>query len=454
MKQLKVIGILVAVVAVCTGGYLVANHYLTDKEEKKEAETKPVTLLQFDSTKVTGLKVDGDEGAFDFQYINGKWELTSKEFEINDFAVSAICNYMSDLNSLKVIDKNPADTSAFGFDDPITLSCTLQDGSAHTLLIGDATPTYEAYYVKLPDENTIYTVDYVYGSVFCASRDTLKNTYFFDVFSSEITDLALARDGKTIYDIAKKDTGWTMNKPLSYQANSAKVTALLDSFTRATVSAFLTEHAEDLATYGLDNPAYEIVAKTENKETTICVGDMISSNEDETMAYGMFKENGQVFMFTKADLSFIEGSTVDLMYPYIYTPNVEDVKEISVKSKDINTTIAMQVDNGIYTFDGTNIPSDDTDGVALFENFYRGIMTLGMSDVDPDATPSGEAEMTITYSLNSGATETISLIPASDTTYWVMRNDSYTGLVTRKKYLTRNGSIEPTYDALKRYVES
>ena len=455
MKQLKVIGILAGVVAVSCVGYYFIDKQLTEKEKLERADSTPVQLVSFDSEQVKTLSLKNSGDSYEFLYENGGWSITNQSFEINIYSVSAICSYLADLSSEQTITQAPDDLGVYGLDDPIQVSCTLTDGSAYTILVGDVTPVQNAFYAKLPDSDTVYTIDYISGSFFSASRNSLKNTYLFDVYSSEITHFSLERGDSVIYDLRYDSTnGWKMHAPLEFDGYTAQINTTLDTFTRINIAAFLEDEPDDLSRYGLDDPYCKLIAETENKSTTILVGDMISADENETMAYGMFVESNQIFMFTRADISFIDDETVDKIYPYIYSADTADVASVMVDCNEVQATLDIDLDNEVYTIDGVTIDPEDEDGVTAYQNFYRGVAMLAISDVKPDAVPSGDAEISITYTMENGDKVKIELIPETDTTYWVMQNGSYTGLITRKKYITRSGSIVPTYELLQEYLDT
>jgi len=455
MKQLKVIGILAGIVALSGVGYYFIDQQLTEQEKLERADSTPVSLFSFDSEQVKTIHISNPEGDFNFSYDNGSWDITNQDFTINIYSISAICSYFSDLSSVQTITENPKDLAAFGFDQPITLTCTMTDGKTHTLLVGSPTPVNDAYYAKLPDSDTIYTIDYISGSFFSASRNSLKNTYLFDVYASEITRFSLERGDKVIYDLRYDHTnGWNMAAPLEFEGYTAQINNMLDSFTRINVIAFLEEKPDDLSRYGLDNPYCKLIAETADQSTTILVGDMISPEDDETIAYGMFEESKQIFMFTRADIAFIDDETVDKIYPYIYSAEINEVAKLDVDCNEVQATLDLDYDNMIYKIDGVTIDPEDKDGVTAYQNFYRGVATLAISDVKPDAVPEGEAEIAITYTYENGEEVKHELIPETDTTYWVMQNGSYTGLITRKKYITRSSSIVPTYALLQEYLDT
>lgn len=458
MKQLKVIGIMVGAVVLLTGSYLLVNARTEKREKQAAAESAPVQLVSFDRDLASKMLITNEEGEFAFTYADGTWELDSQEFEINAYAVSTVCNYMSNVSSLKTVEKDCENLSKYGLDKPITVTVTTSDGNTYTLLVGDPTPTNESFYVMLPDQDAVYTIDYDTGAVFCVSRDTLKDLYLFNVNSTEVTHFALKRDGATIFNLDhtnEVENAWKMNAPITADANSATLSDTLDGFVRVTVATHIAEHPDNLATYGLDKPKYEVEVSTASKTRSIAFGNMISANDDERYIYGYFTDTKQVFTIDKEALGFLEAKTVDYLYPYIYTPEISNIKTVDVQCLDTKTKLEIDYSAEKFVVDGTTFASDDEDGMQYFYNLYRSIAMLEISDLNPDAVPdtTKEAVATITYTMQDASQVVITLLPASDTTYYVMKDGVYTQLMTRKRYLTDTGSITQRYNELQKYLK-
>ncbi len=457
MKQLKVICIMVSAVVLLTGSYLLVNARTEKREKQEAAEAAPIKLVSFDRDLATKMLISNEEGEFAFTYANGSWELDSQEFEINAYAVATVCNYMSDVSSLKTVEKDCKNLSKYGLDKPITVTVTTSDGNTYTLLVGDPTPTHESFYVMLPDQDRVYTIDYDTGAVFCVSRDTLKDLYLFNVNSTEVTHFSLKRDGTTIFNLdhTNGENAWKMNAPITADANSATLSDTLDSFVRVTVAAHIAEKPDNLATYGLNKPKYEVEVGTASKTRSITFGNLISDNDDERYIYGYFTDTKQVFTIDKEALGFLEAKTVDYLYPYIYTPEINNIQTIDVQCLDTKTKLEIDYPNKKFVVDGTSFAADDEDGMQYFYNLYRSISMLEISDLNPDAVPdtTKEAVATITYTMRDASQVVITLLPASDTTYYVMKNGVYTQLMTRKRYLTDTGSITQRYNELQKYLK-
>lgn len=454
MKQGKIIALLAGAVVLLTGGYLALRFKNEEKTRQKEQQEAPVQLLSFDGDTTASLTVKNEEGTFRFLFQDQTWVLDGNDFVANPYSISAICSYMSSLSSVKTIAKDVTDLSPYGLADPVELTAVTDNGNSYQLLVGDPTPTNESYYAMLPGGNTVYTIDYTSGSVFRATKNTLKNRYLLDAYSTEITEFSLERQGQLIYSMTHSDAmQWVIDQPIQWQGYTSNINEVLDTFVRATATAYIDENPGDLSQYGLDQPSYRIHAKTETKEATVLLGKMVSDAENEISIYGMIQESGQVFYMTKAALNFLDDDLLSVAYPYVYNPDAATVKQLVVDLGDVQATLELDTQNKKYSCNGVDISDMGDAATEAFQSFYQAVATMGLSQVDPDAKPEGEAAITFTYTLQSGEVNRVELIPASDTTYWIMKNGTYTNFMTRKKILNVTGGIFSSYETLQKAIQ-
>ena len=438
--------------------YFIIDQMKGEWEEEKSLSTAPVQLFNFDTDSVFKMTIDNDEGNFTFEFENSLWKMTEGgDFEINSYVISTILNYMSSLQSESTVTTTPKNLAAYGFDNPVEISCYLEDSTVMTLVVGSATPTGEAFYVKLPQSDTIYTVDYSYGGIFCASKDTLKNTYILDTYSSYVDYLYLEEDGKVIWDVSKDSEGsWSITKPIIYEVMASNVNAYLDDLVRVNVSSFVEENPENLEIYGLDNPTYRLKmhATDNNGEEISCdviFGKMTLDRDDATDIYGMFVDTKQVFTVSKSDMVILGCTTSDILYPYIHYEDVEDINHIYVKTQTFEADLGIDYENEHYTFNDIVIEDLGDTVLSEYRNFYTSMTQLCMESVDVEAQPEGEAEISILYTRNSDPTEVlIELIPSKTESniYYVMEDGEYKGFTVRQRTLELTNGLFTRYDNL------
>lgn len=470
MKQLKwVIALVSAAIVLCIV-YFIVDARLSDREERAKVGAAK-TLFSFNSSDVTKVAITNEEGYFCFEWDfgSGTWEMTSADqFKFNTYAVSAICNYFCSLQSLKTVVFDCEDTAPFGFDNPVTLKVyTTQTGEEHpyVLYVGDNTPTFDAYYVMVEGSNDIYTIDYTEGSVFCVAKDTLKNRYLFDTFSTNVTYYRLERDDETVIELQRdRENLWSIVEPSAYDFSvyRAEVGNMIENLVRITIDHFVEENPEDLAQYGLAEPAAKVFVRGTDgaAEMTeeIWFGDPITDAADEVKMYAYLATTKQVFVAYRADMELINGNTIDYVLPYCVDLDVADIAAIHLDLGDwydMDATMYLDYANDQYAFNEIDVDALENDEIdEMFQNFFRAVNTLRFTELDLHAKPEGESVASITYTMNDGSTNMLEFIPQTDNNFYVMLNGAYTGKTIRLNRFTGSAGITQSYEALVRGLQS
>lgn len=468
MKPIRwMIALVVAAVALCAVYFVV--DYQADDREKKQQLGAAKTLFSFDTSAVSRVTLENEDGyfAFDWDVDNSTWQLVSADqFSFNTYAISTICNYFSELSSEKTVVFDCQDTAVYGFDTPTVLKVYTTDKgeeNPYVLYVGDSTPTYDAYYAMLPDSNDVYTIGYTQGSIFCADKDTLKNTYLFDTYSTLVDAYELSRGEKTVFSLERdSDSLWQMTYPRPYTVHSSNITDLMDSVVRVQVDSFVEENPADLAKYGLDHPQYTLKLRgtingnAVNRE--LLFGDMITDNANETQMYGYISDSDQVFIITKASVSFLDEDTTEYILPYCVDVSIEDLSKIEIdmgEVYDMHETLYLDYANEQYALGDIDIDAyDDEDILTLYQNFYRAVANLQFSAMDLDAVPEGEAAVTILYTHLDGSVTAAEFIPQAENNFYLVVDGAYTGLTVRLNRFTGSSGVVLSYETLLRGLDN
>ncbi len=462
MKPIRwIIALVIAVVALCAV-YFVVDRSVSDKEKRQQAGAAK-TLLDFESNTVTRITLENEDGyfAFDWDMTNGTWQLVSADqFSFNTYAISTICNYLCDLSSEKTVVFDCADTSIYGFDTPTVLKAYTTDkgeDDPYILYVGDSTPTYDAYYAMLPGSDDVYTIGYTQGSIFCADKNMLKNTFLFDTYSTLVDYYEVMADGETVFRLERgEDTLWQMTAPRNYAVYSSAITNLIETLVRVQVDSFVEENSDDLAQYGLDDPKYTLklrgVINGQQVYRELLFGDMITDNDNETQMYGYLVDSKQVFIITAAAVSFLKAETIDYVFPYCVDVNIADLSRVEIDMGDVydlHETMYLDYANEQYALGDVDIDAyEDDEILAMFQNFFRAVSNLRYTAMDLDAVPQGEAAVSIRYFHLDGSETAVTFIPEAENNFYLMINGEYTGLTVRLNRFTGSSGMVLSYEAL------
>ncbi len=108
------------------------------------------------------------------QKIELKWDdnqskwifVDSSRGEVDQGRVNGIRLLLTGPGSKRVLFKGDvSDFSQFGLENARTVATVeLKDGSVHTVLIGDRTPSGESYYIRNKDDSQVFLVDFTWGN--------------------------------------------------------------------------------------------------------------------------------------------------------------------------------------------------------------------------------------------------------------------------------------------------
>ena len=219
------------------------------------------------------------------------------------------------------------------------------------------------------------------------------------------------------------------------------------------MASFVEENPEDLSQYGLDQPHTKLTLR--GTYGSIDMSEEIwfgNDCEDAIYEYGYFANSKQVFTITKADVIFTQDNVISYLYPYCTNLNIEDLTAVEIDMGDVydmHETLYVDYENSQYALGDIDIDAlDDTNISDLFQNYYRSISNLRITDTDFDAKPEGDAAITIRFDLKNGGTELLEFIPQAENNFWLMRNGTYTNITVRLNRFTGTGCATKCYEEL------
>ncbi len=220
-KQRIQMVVLSVVLLICCAGFLAARFYANAEEEKeKEKEEGIYTALSFEKTNLRQLSIVGEKGELALTYDGSSWsfvndidaeeaalngdeskaetsadastaaeeasteetsadttadeeaesteedadeteasdEETKTSYEVNSSVANEILERLASLTSSNEVN-HVTDMESYGLDAPVlTVTITLQDETQHTVEVGSRNEMISAYYIRVDDGDTVYTL--------------------------------------------------------------------------------------------------------------------------------------------------------------------------------------------------------------------------------------------------------------------------------------------------------
>ncbi len=454
-KKLKALIIaLVALLIVGTGAYIAVDTLKSREEQAALNEEKSLQLFDFDADSIDKVEIQVPEGHFTVENSADGWEITDTDYEypvnLNAYYISTVCNHMSNLTALKKLSVAPEELSNYGLDNPQPLTC-FQGSTAYTLYLGIASATDEYFYVMLPDDATVYAVDFNKGELLKGGLSFLKDPYLISWMDVNITYVKLQHEDDISFEIEKDENNqWQMYAPLkNAPLNGANVNSMLTSVTRLEVDSFvkMTESPQDLIDYHLDEPAYQFTVKTDSGDTMTI--DFADFEQKDSTVYLVYEESGQIAAMTPGSVSFLQTSASELMTDKIFSPDMTEVSVLDVTVDDLHFSMNMNHEENKAFFQSDNTVSEieisgNTDEIQkMFNQLYLTVsnLTYDSLDVDAEIDETVEPSVIFRYTLTDGTETELTLVPVDDTFYQAFLNGEYTGKIVRRRALSGSAGV-------------
>ena len=198
----------------------------------------------------------------------------------------------------------------------------------------------------------------------------------------------------------------------------------------------------DLSKYGLDSPACSIYIADKDNSISVKTGDFVPDTNNEYV-YVMVNDRPEVFtMAYNAIRPFEDASVADFVEKFISIYQRSKVNKITIEGDKTYTVDFKaegendfrEVDEGVtQDFRNTYINNKLIDR-DTFTDFYELLVGIGFDDIIPHYEIQGEPEVTITFELSDGSTDTAHYYNYDNTFYVVNKggNDESALLVSKQ----------------------
>lgn len=456
MKK-KLYGLIIAIVilALLFGIYIFISGRSTDGTEGNTDDSISMEDL---GTQITSMDdVDtftliNKNGNFVFHKKGDAWKLKGYDSNFNSSILNTMSSVFTSLYAESTIEENAEDMSIYSLDDPLA---TISSGDTR-INLGTLTTDGKYYYVSLNDDKTVYMVNSARVNCLEYGLNDMIDKSLPKIDSDTIQELSISyknkedilvkydADNPLAREYAEKNGLATlvMEKPvenmLVYPYNlQGSVLVNLDSLN---ISDLVDIKPDDLSKYGLDSPECSIYIADNDNSITVKTGNFVPDTDNEYV-YVMVNDRPEVFtMAYNAIRPFEDASVADFVEKFISIYQRSKVNKITIKG-DKTYTIDFkaegendfrEVDEGVtQDFRNTYINGKLIDR-DTFTDFYELLVGIGFDNILTDYKIQGEPEVTITFELSDGSTDTASYYNYDNTFYVVNKGDESSLLVSKQ----------------------
>jgi len=367
---------------------------------------------------------DRPEGTLTLAKKSGKWNTEPPvTVPLESTAIDDLLFSFSSLNADRIIDEHPSDLGQFGLAPPRAVAVgTWEDGTSHTLLLGDKSPTGSTFYIQVKGDPRVYTVQSFAGQHFhWTVKDLRSRTISPAINFDEVTSVKIAERNGTVIEVKRKTDTETKSFQLGFGQfivtrpyttlrglDSQKQDPVVKGVQSVSISDFAEEPLKGLESYGLAQPRAEVIVR--DKSNTL---DYIFGSEKGTQTWFALRGQPGVYLVDTSSLDFLKTKPFDVIDKFIFIPNIEDVDRMDITSGGKTHSLAItrttkkalkagEPDEvtSVFTADGKKVEDDS------FKKFYQALIGLQVEGEMAKKVPN-TPDVSVKFSLNKGEVKTV-----------------------------------------------
>jgi uncharacterized protein DUF4340 len=223
----------------------------------------------------------------------------------------------------------------------------------------------------------------------------------------DISSVAITRAGQTV-NVEDKDGKWAITQPLTAQANQSAVDSLVSSLTSAKIERNLSSSADEMKSFGLEEPAVTLEIKLKSGETqTLKLG---AKDFSGLSVYAQVGDSKDVSLVPASVLTNSDKSLGDLRDKAILGVSQFDIKSISITNE--HGPLSLAKDGGDWALKKPFEAGVDSTNINAFLNEITSAQAEEFASEtadDPATYGLDNPKITLTAQLNDGSEKTVSV---------------------------------------------
>lgn len=414
MKKSTIILLLLAVI----GG--IAVYYTEIKPGKPRDEEKDTSREAFKLNRedITQIVLTRAGQSVTFENKDNKWLITQPlSAPADDATLNTIIGDLVSARIARDITASAEELKTYGLSDPkVKLDVKLKNGQSHKIELGEKDFTGSSVYARVDGGSSIALLS---GSLLTSADKDLKDlrdrSLFGGLSQFDIKGLKLNTESGPIA-LDKQDTSWNLTAPTAGPAEESEVTSLLSEITSAKAAEVVTETADDLAKYGLNNAKLGVTAQlTAGGERVLSIG----SKVDEQF-YAKASDRPQIFKIDKAFYDKINVKLASLRSKDILKVSQDDVTKVQLKNPNLTLVVEPDKDHNKWL---VKEPADKKDKEASAFKIFTPLQSKAEEVIEK---PTGaitaklaSPAVTVTLTFKDGKTKVVKVSAADGENVYV-----------------------------------
>ncbi len=415
----KLIGLALVFVALAAFVYF---YEIVGEEARENARELEESLFRIEEDEVAALGITrtGTEPVR-LKKSDDKWNLEAPIEASADLAtVDALLRSIDRAKRAKAFDDTAGQLEAYGLGSPqSSLSVEAQEVTK-VLELGSKDYTGSQIYVRFEGEQTVYLTT---ASLLTSLEKDLidwrnKDAMSFDLGKVEEIQIERAKDR---IELVKREETWFLESPVSENADDGKVSSLLSLLESAEAETFVTEEAEHLGEYGLQDPKVIVRVREAGEEAwrQLEVGAKAGgeSGEDETW-FARDPQRTSVFTLKKGLLDDLERDVWEFRDKDVIDVKQDEVQKLTIKQK--HSEIVLRREDFKWIVES---PEDFKDRDAQSYKIWYPIDDIEFESIDDQEGSIPDPDVEIRITLADGTSRTYRFQQEGET-YWALKVDS------------------------------
>ncbi len=418
-------------------------------------QAEAISLIENDGTNIKDVQVTTLYDSYSVELVDDVWTMQDigDAAQIQDL-VNSLVGYGSVLAARSIVIDNTDNISDFGFDNPtMEVVVNYNDGTNHTITLGDLSPDGGTRYFTFDDHGVIYGNSQTMFNGVYDTRYYYLNHYMAPEINTELQtilveavtittpnmDVPLILEPEDVSGMREGYiAGMMMTSPVYAFANTFGVEENILSLLNVSATGIVdtTTDPEELAKYGLAEPSATLkVTHDGGKVYEMYIGDGILCTHEgeevpenhvhEVVEYYVKLADDRIFTVAKDSLPWIEVTADDFLSGVQLLPFIGDVAEVNLtlfgEQYDytlIHPEVEDENDRGKEFSVESNGQFLDTEN---FRTLYQLLLSTAVDNINTQEV-TGEPDVTMEWVYVDGGTDIVELYDLDDGTTVVSIN--------------------------------
>ncbi len=355
---------------------------------------------------------------------DGSWIVEGPGWPAARSMVNRVKHQIHDLSARATVIHDPEAPELYGLgENAIKVELFFRDGEELSFLAGDPNPSAVSFYVQPltgpASGGTVFTVKKSAMDYYSLAPDEFRERRFatHDANDADRIEADLP-EGRRLVLQRTGPFHWQLEEPIQYPASREEVRRLLGRVTALKARAFVEDHPQDLAKYGLEHPRAHILIKFASRDPIdLAIGDQAEVDDSigRPRSYAYMKLADDFTVYTGPD---------DLLEDYLIDPQelrlekfmqmrVGEVTDVvvdlySTPDEELEGSVVMmyRADKWLWG-DGVPVPGSTPSRVALRAAEVQADSIVAESAGDGSAYGFDRPRLTVQLTDKTGAVRTL-----------------------------------------------